>query len=401
MPPSSRSRAPRVAVTGDGAICALGADVPAILAGLREGRVAVEPAPLPTTLRRKPPAFVVTAALGAEDDPRLPRTARLALHAARQAVARAWPAGPPVPPGRLGVCVGTTVGGTLNDEPFYGRYRRGEDPGPEAVRRWLAGDLAGCVADALGARGPLAVVGTACASGADALGLASSWLASGACDAVVAGGADELVRFPYVGFAALQNVSFEACRPFDLRRAGLSLGEGAGMLVLEREADARRRGASPLGLLLGYANAADAHHATSPHPEGRGLRAALAEALRRAGAEAPEAGFVNAHGTGTPDNDRVEGRVLADAFPRGTPVLSTKGCTGHTLGAAGALEAILTLHGLREGWVPASAGFATPDPECRVVPTTALTPVDARVAVSTSLAFGGTNAVLVLGRADA
>ena len=390
----------RLAITGDGAICALGSGIREILAALRAGRVALAPAPLVTSLRQPPPVFAAPDPPAGPGAPELYRTTLLALCAAREAAATAWPAGLPVLPGRIGVSLGTTVGCTLNHEPFYRAYRRAEDPGAGAVRRYFANDLAACVADALGARGPLATVANACASSADAIGLAASWLAAGDCDAVVAGGADELVRYPYIGFALLQNVAFEACRPFDLHRSGLNLGEGAGLLVLEREDDARRRGAAVRGRLLGYANAADAHHATTPHPDGRGLREALGLALRRAGVDASEIGLVGAHGTGTIENDRVEGKVLADSFPAGTVVCATKGYTGHTLAAAAVLASILTVHGLREGWVPRSAGFATPDPECRIVPTTALTPIDAQVAVATALAFGGTNAVLVLGRGD-
>jgi 3-oxoacyl-[acyl-carrier-protein] synthase-1/3-oxoacyl-[acyl-carrier-protein] synthase II len=398
--PERTSTGLRLAITGDGATCALGAGIPAMLAALRAGRVSLAPAPLATSLRRPPPVFAAPDPPAGPEAPDLYRTTRLALCAAREAAATAWPAGLPVPSGRIGVCVGTTVGCTLNHEPFYHAYRRGEDPGTGAVQRHFANDLAACVADAVGARGPLATVANACASSADAIGLAASWLAAGDCDAVVAGGADELVRYPYIGFALLQNVAFEACRPFDLHRSGLNLGEGAGLLVLEREEDARRRGAPVLGRLLGYANAADAHHATTPHPDGRGLREALAVALRWAGVDAHDVGLVSAHGTGTIENDRVEGKVLADLFPAGTVVCATKGYTGHTLAAAAVLATILAVHGLREGWVPRSAGFATPDPECRVVPTTAHLPLDAQFAVSTALAFGGTNSVLVLERGD-
>ncbi len=394
------SAGPRLAITGTGAVCALGAGIPGMLAALRDGRVSLVPAPLETSLRRPPPVFAAPEPPVRPEEADLFRTTRLALCAAREAGVAAWPAGPPVPPERIGVCVGTTVGCTLNHEPFYRAYRRGDDPGAGAVRRYFANDLAACVADAIGARGPLATVADACASSADAIGLAASWLAAGDCDAVVAGGADELVRYPYIGFALLQNVAFEACRPFDLHRSGLNLGEGAGLLVLEREEDARRREAPVLGRLLGYASAADAHHATTPHPDGRGLRDALALALRRAGVRADEVGLASAHGTGTIENDRVEGRVLADCFPPGTVVCATKGYTGHTLAAAAVLATILAVHGMREGWAPRSAGFETPDPECRIVPTAATTAIDARFAVTTALAFGGTNAALVLGRGE-
>jgi 3-oxoacyl-[acyl-carrier-protein] synthase II len=401
MPSGEASRAPRIVITGDGAICALGSSVPEILGRLRTGGAGPMPPALRTTLRQAYPVFSVADLPEEPGEEGLHRTARLAMRATREAIRGAWPDGLPVAPERVGVCLGTTVGCTLNDEPFYLAYRSGQAPGADALRRYVAHELAVLVADAIGAQGPVATVANACASGADAIGLAASWIASGQCDVAVAGGADELARYPYVEFALLQNVATEPCRPFDLHRNGLNLGEGAGVVVLEREDDARRRGAPILGALLAHASAADAHHATAPHPDGRGLRDALHKALCLAGVSAQDVGFVNAHGTGTVDNDRVEGKVLAELLPPGTAMFSTKGHIGHTLGAAGAIEAVFTLHNLLEQWVPRSAGFETPDPACCIVPTTQTMPLHCRVAISTSLAFGGTNTVLVIGRGEA
>jgi len=251
------------------------------------------------------------------------------------------------------------------------------------------------------ARGPTTTVVDACASATDAIGVGARWVAAGVADVVLAGGADALHRFPYLGFGVLRNTSTKDCRPFDRHRAGLNLGEGAGVLVLEREEHARGRGAHVLGYVAGYATSADAHHPTAPHPEGLGLRRAFTLALRHAGLDAEKLGFVHAHGTGTIHNDRVEGRVLADLCGPSITVLSTKGYTGHTMGAAGALGAIFALGHLRDGLVPRSAGFEVPDPECVVVPTTEPKPLSAEAAASSSLAFGGTNSVLVLRRGDA
>ena len=170
--PERASSGPRLAITGDGAICALGRGIPEILAALRAGRVSLAPAPLVTSLRRPPPVFAAPEPSGGSEVQDAYRTTRLALCAAREAAATAWPAGLPVAPERIGVCVGTTVGCTLNHEPFYRAYRRAEDPGAGAVRRYFANDLAACVADAIGACGPLATVANACASSADAIGLA-------------------------------------------------------------------------------------------------------------------------------------------------------------------------------------------------------------------------------------
>ncbi|MBI4705415.1 MAG: beta-ketoacyl-[acyl-carrier-protein] synthase family protein [Deltaproteobacteria bacterium] len=396
----------RVAVTGWGAVCAPGATVAQSMDALYAGRVPpAEPERLATTLRERPRAFFVPAGLGRELDaaerPLRTRSAELALVALGEARAMAWPRGLGFEPARVGVCMGTTVGCAFNDEDFYRRYRQDRVALLEPVARYTDGDLSGTLAVAIGAQGPALTVANACSSGTDAIGLGASWLRAGLCDLVVAGGADRLSRFPYLGFYALRNSSTRDCRPFDRDRDGLNLGEGAGVLVLEREPDARRRGAEVLGLVAGYGCAADAHHATAPHPEGRGLRLAIAHALADAGLESRAVGLVNAHGTGTVHNDRVEGQALVDCLSPEVTVVATKGYTGHTLGAAGAIEAIFALCNLRDGRVGPSAGFATPDPACAVVPTREPAATPARVALSTSLAFGGTNSVLVLLAGDA
>ncbi len=387
-----------VAVTGAGCISALGRGLEASLAALFAGDIQpLGTVTVDTSLDLKPAVFGVLDPVLLAGDERFTRTTGLALTAAVEALAQSWPGGCGVAPERLGVCFGTTVGSTFNEEPFYRAWLAEADPPADAITRYLANDLARAVAGQLGASGPTVTVANACASSADAIGMAMDWLESDRCDVVVAGGGDELARFAYLGFAALKNASPERCRPFDLERKGLNLGEAGAAVVLEREADARRRGARVLGRVLGYGAAADAHHMTAPHPEGRGLRAALAAALSQAGVAPRDIGLVNAHGTGTRENDRTEGRVLADLVSPDTPVLSTKGSTGHTLGAAGALEAVLTLGCLLHRRAPASPGFRVADPDCVLVPTTDDTRVVRPVAVSTSLAFGGTNAALVLG----
>ncbi len=375
-----------VAITGLGLVSSLGAGVTESLQTLLTGRpVGPTAEPLPSDVPGAPPAFRVDAAL--EPDPDLTRTSRLALAAVREAI------GPrALDHGRVGVVLGTTVGCSFNGEAFYRAYRSGQEPDLGAVERYLRNDLARLVARRIGARGPAVTVVNACASGTDAIGIAASLIRSGECDAVVAGGADELERFAYHGFLALKNVSRRACRPFDRGRDGLNLGEGAAALVLERVPSA-----PVLGRVLGYAAASDAHHPTTPHPGGRGLRRAIGGALDAAGLGPSDLSFVNAHGTATIENDRVEGPVLADLLGPGVPVVSTKGWTGHALGAAGAIEAVLCACGLRDGRIPATAGLVEPDPECVVSPTREATPVGGAAALSTSLAFGGMNSALVLG----
>jgi 3-oxoacyl-(acyl-carrier-protein) synthase len=294
--------------------------------------------------------------------------------------------------------MGTTVASQLNALEFYKAYRETGAAPMTAVDRFLKGNLAEYIARRIGARGPQMSVVNACSSSTDAVGVALSWLKSGICDIALAGGSDELNHVPYCGFSSLGIANPGLCAPFDRDRQGLNLGEGAGILVMERAETARARGASSSLFLAGYGSSSDAYHLTAPSPQGVGLKAAIRCALAEARIEPGMVGFVNAHGTGTHDNDQVEGTTLAEIFGPGIKMLSTKGFTGHTLGAAGGIEAVLTAAGLRAGWVPASPGFRNKDDAIPLEPVREKTTVDGRFAVSTSLAFGGTNAAIVIGR---
>ena len=385
----------RVIISGLGAVSALGGDLCETARALASRNLPV-PQPSHFDPALALPVFTASPRPSAGDR-ELPvsRTCQLALQAAREALREAGD--PHLQPGiRLGVCLGTTVASQLNNLPFYAEFRRSGQPPLEPALDFLKGNLAEVVARHFRASGPRATIVNACSSGAEAWGLAMAWLQAGLCDAVLAGGADELNRVPLCGFHALGVSSDQPCRPFDRDRHGLNLGEGAGIGLLESEGSARPRGLADRPWLAGYAAACDAHHLTAPHPQGRGLSAAIQGALRQAGIKSADIGFVNAHGTATPDNDRVEGRVLNEIFGPNLVFLSTKGYTGHTLGAAGGLEAVFTTLALREGWLPASAGFANLDPEINLAPTTERTPVNGDFALSTSLAFGGNNAALIV-----
>ena len=382
-------------ITGVGVVSAAGCGVAASLRTLRRG---IRPDPAPRAF----PAFAVPRPMfaAAGDHPDDDRTFHLARAAAREALAdaglEALPAG-----FRLGVCLGTTVACQLNDIGFYDAYRKTGAPPLDAVDRFAAGSLAERVARAVGATGPVMTPVNACTSGTDALGVALDWLRTDRCDAVLAGGADELSAIPASGFHALGLTSPEPCRPFDRDRQGLNLGEGAGILVLERAASAARRGRAAALAATGFGAAADGYHLTSPHPDGLGLDLAIRAALADANLDAAAIDFINAHGTATRENDRIEGQVLGRRFGPAPRVVSTKGYTGHALGAAGGIEAVFTALALREGWIPPSAGFATRDEAIPFAPLTALTPVVGRHALSTALAFGGNNAALVLSRREA
>lgn len=298
---------------------------------------------------------------------------------------------------RTGVCLGTTVASQLNDIEFYRSYKQTGKAAMNSVDRFLKGSLAEIVARAVGAQGPYCTVVNACSSSADAIGVALSWLRNGVCEIAIAGGADELNRVPLCGFGSLGIVSDSLCAPFDRDRKGLNLGEGAGVLVLEKMDVIRQRGRKPSLFIAGYGAAGDAYHLTAPRPDGAGLISSLRKSMSEAGIGPEDICFVNAHGTATRDNDRVEGAVLSSVFGPDIKVLSTKGFTGHTLGAAGGLEAVFTAASLREGWVPATAGFVNRDPNIQLAPVAGRTLIKGHYAVSTSLAFGGNNAALVIG----
>lgn len=299
---------------------------------------------------------------------------------------------------RVGVCLGTTVASQLNDLQFYTAYRQQRAVSMVAVDRYLKGNLAESIARRIKARGPALTVVNACSSGTDAIGIALSWLKSDLCDIVIAGGADELSHIPYCGFSSLGIINPGLCAPFDRDRKGLNLGEGAGIMVIEKAGIAEKRGVSSDLFLAGYGSMSDAYHLTAPSPDGAGLKASIRTALDEAGITPAEVCFVNAHGTGTADNDQVEGTVLEGMFGADLTMLSTKGYTGHTLGAAGGLEAVFTAAGLREGWIPASAGFQNRDLSIPLAPVREKTVIGGSYAVSTSLAFGGNNAAIVIGR---
>ncbi|MDO3379828.1 beta-ketoacyl-[acyl-carrier-protein] synthase family protein [Geoalkalibacter halelectricus] len=392
-----------VAITGAGCLCAAGPDLAACMEALFRGQRKPAPPELFSAGHAvKYPVFEVPESFfpaSMPADPDMLRTARLARAASAEALADAGWEAADLERLKVGVIVGTTVGSAMNNEAFYREYRDGGSPGMEPIGRFLAANPAAAVADYFGFRGPVQTIVNACSSGTDAVGIAAQWIRAGLCDLVLAGGADELCRTTYNGFISLMITDSEPVRPFDLKRKGLNLGEGAGMLVLESDALIQRRPDRVRAWLAGYGGACDAYHLTAPHPEGSGLKHALSEALDAAGCQPEDIAFINAHGTGTPDNDRVESRTLADVFP-GIPFLSTKGFTGHTLGAAGGVEAALTLVCLEQERIPANIGFSEPDPDLPACPVAVETIVAGRFALSQSLAFGGNNAVIVMAKGE-
>ncbi|HEY1899050.1 MAG TPA: beta-ketoacyl-[acyl-carrier-protein] synthase family protein [Steroidobacteraceae bacterium] len=292
---------------------------------------------------------------------------------------------------RIGLVMGTSTAAIDATEAFY---RHLDDPAgtpphlfqPQLHTPHSLGDF---VQRALGLEGLCFTIATACSSSAKVFCQAERLMRLGLCDAVVVGGVDSLCNSVLYGFRSLELLSPENCRPFAVDRRGLNIGEAAGFVLLEREgADLQ---------LLGYGETSDAHHMSAPHPEGLGARLAIEQALARAARRPEDIQYINLHGTATPKNDAVEARVVAALFPAATRASSTKGWTGHTLGAAGSLEAIITFLALRTGLIPGTLNTTQLDAECGPQIQLENTQGDIRFALSNSFGFGGSNCVLLFG----
>ncbi len=295
-----------------------------------------------------------------------------------------------------GIVFGSSVGGSFDSEGFLIKLIREGKFQPRPTRFHECHSSAELIADSFGLFGPAMTVSTACSSGALAIANAAEMIQAGEADVMLAGGADSLSRMTWAGFHALLLVDGQGCRPFDGTRGGMSLGEGAAVLVLEAEDSARRRGATILARLSGWGASCDAHHITAPHPEGAGAVAAMRTALARAGLEPSAINYVNAHGTGTRDNDLAEAKALKALFgERVPPFSSTKRFFGHSLAASGAIEAVLCVEALRHQQLPPNPGFSQVDPAIGLEPVRELASAKLTHVMSNSFGFGGNNAVLI------
>jgi 3-oxoacyl-[acyl-carrier-protein] synthase-1 len=297
---------------------------------------------------------------------------------------------------RVGVFLGTSTSGILQTEIAY-RHR---DPATGALPASLhygethnSFSVARYVRAALELAGPAYVVSTACSSSAKVFAAAARMIELGMVDAAVVGGVDSLCMTTLYGFRSLELVSSDICRPWDAQRAGLSLGEGAAFALLEREPSQVQ------AWLLGAGESSDGHHMSSPHPEGLGAAAAMRGALADAGLRPDEVDYLNLHGTGTPGNDAAEDGAVCAVFGTALPCSSTKGHTGHTLGAAGGVEAVIAMLSLQHGFMPGGLNLAQPDPALHADYLQQPREGRLRVAASNSFGFGGSNACLVFGAA--
>lgn len=409
----------RVVVTGMGAVSPVGNDVPSMWASLLAGRsgvgliTSIDTSQLKTKIGAEVKDFDATLYMERKDVRRSDRYTHFALATASQAVADANLTMGHEDPRRVGVIVGSGIGGIIT---MFEQYDVLRDRGPRRVSPFtvpsmLANSASGQVAISLGARGPNLVPVLACATGNAAIGEGFALIRRGVADVMVAGSAEAAIcDLAMAGFEIMGALSAHnddparASRPFDAARDGFIMGEGAGMVVLESLAHARARGARIYGEVLGYGLTADAYHPTAPRGDGLGASEAMAMALAEARIEPQAVGYINAHGTSTPLGDVGETaaikRIFGDHAYR-LAVSSTKSMMGHLLGAAGAVEAIVCLKTLEEGFIPPTINYETPDPDCDLdyVPNTARQ-ADVRVVLSNAFGFGGHNATLVFAKLD-
>jgi 3-oxoacyl-[acyl-carrier-protein] synthase II len=409
---------PRIVITGLGAVSPLGHDVESTWAACRAGTSGVGPitqfdaSALPTRIAAEVTDFDAVGHLGVKEVRRTSRCIQLALVAARQAVADSGLDIAAISE-ETGVLVASGVGGLeVLERSTLKLHQQGvRRVSPFTVPSMIADMPAGMIAIEHGAKGPNFAVVSACASAAHAIGEAAEWIRRGDATAVIAGGTEASVCALGVGsFNAMQALSTRndeperASRPFDRDRAGFVMGEGAAIVILEELEAARRRGAHIYAELSGYGATADASHITAPEPNGDGARRSILRALDRAHARPEDVNYINAHGTGTQLNDAAETKAVKAALGEVAatiPMSSTKSMHGHLLGAAGALEGIITVLAIRDQYVPPTINLEEPDPECDLdyVPNVGRNHrID--LAISTSFGFGGHNACLAFSRVE-
>jgi 3-oxoacyl-[acyl-carrier-protein] synthase II len=399
---------PRVVITGAGIVTSLGRGWAANAAAFRAGKTGFRPVTrfdvsrqrvktaAEVDLPRQRPATQLTE----KQEQRLDRASRLLLLAAEEAWRQSgWSASDCLP-----VVLGTTAGGMTLGEDYFrqavGQPHRQKGQ-PTRALHYQAQTQAGMVLNAFGSVGPVTIISNACASGTNAIGGAWERIRRGQAERILTGGYDALSQMVFSGFDALQALSPTRCRPFDAHRDGLAIGEGAAVLTLETLASAQKRGAEILGEIAGYGVSMDRHHLTQPHPEGDAACHAMERACESAQVAAENIDYVNAHGTGTVLNDQAEAKAISRWAGRQAgrlPVSSTKAGTGHLLGGAGAVEAVVCLMSLREQWLPPELAFETPDAACAFRSVARPEDASVQVALSNSFGFGGVNASLVLRR---
>ncbi len=393
----------KVLISGIGVISAIGSDVSENLHSLKNGESGVGAIRFLKTNHKLPACEVkmtneeLAAAIGLSSAEGYSRTTLLAMKAAKEAVENSG-----IATGSAGFISANTVGGMDRSELAYEQVAADQeqiDFSPFTTHE--CADSTRKVAAFLGLKGYQATISTACSSSANAIILAAKMIEQGMADVMVAGGVDALTKFTLNGFNSLMILDSEPCRPFDDTRKGLNLGEGAGFVVLESEAHLRKRGGKALAQLSGFANTNDAFHQTASSPEGEGAFLAMTQALKRANITPEDISYVNVHGTGTSNNDASESQAMLRIFDQNIPLFSsTKAFTGHTLGAAGGIEAVYSVMAIQGGCVFPNLRFKEAIAESGLVPQTEFKEgVEIQHVLSNSLGFGGNSTSLVISKA--
>ncbi|HQX01546.1 MAG TPA: beta-ketoacyl-ACP synthase II [Anaerolineales bacterium] len=405
----------RIVITGMGTVNPLGLNVKDTWGNLIAGMSGVAPitlfdsSPLQVHIAAEVKQFKPENFMDAKEARRRDRFEQFTVAAAREALAHSGLQITEENSGRIGVIISSAIGGlhSLQEAILTNHTEGPRRVSPFLIPMLMANGGAGMTAIEFGIKGPCFSVASACASGSDGIGTALMMLRTGMIDAALAGAAESTITstgvaaFDRVGAMSRRNDDYSMTpQPFDKNRDGLVMGEGAAVLVLERESSAKARGAAIFAELAGYGATADAFHVTAPHEYGQGGASAIRMALSSAEANIEDVGYINAHGTGTLLNDQSETRAIKASFgdlAYKIPVSSTKSMTGHMMGATGALEAIFCVQAIREGILPPTINYRTPDPECDLdyIPNTAR---DAKItlAISNAFGFGGHNAVLAV-----
>ncbi len=387
-----------VVVTGRGVVSPVGNEPDAFFDALAAGQSGIVPADDGGAAEAPASGFDPETWQTPRDVRKTDRYGQFAISAGLQAWHEAGLADAGVDPERVGIIFGTGIGGMTTIEATYGEFFEGgpREVSPHFITMMMSNAAAGLLAIQLGVYGPSWSVSSACATGAHAIGDALRMIQFGDADVAVAGSSEAtLCGLPDAAFGRMGALSKEGVsRPFDERRDGFVMGEGAGALILEAEEHAVARGAEIIGRVVGFGASSDAFHMAQPDKTGRGAAAAMRNALRSAGAEPTDVAYINAHGTSTPFNDAIESRAIVEVFNgHGPAVSSTKGQIGHLLGAAGAVEAVATITALQRGVLPPTGGLEQPDPECEIDHVLEAREVPgAKLALSNSFGFGGQNA---------
>jgi 3-oxoacyl-[acyl-carrier-protein] synthase II len=401
----------RVVITGLGTVNAIAGSASEFSTALRKGVCGIGPVTVfDTTEFRTHTGGEVKSFVPRQMIPpefslkRMSRTDRMAMTAALEALRDAglFPF-PEVLQPDTGVVIGGGAGGMLEGEEAYRQYLKGSGKGVRysPFSAFCCASSADQIASNLGLMGPKTTFMTACSSGATAIGYARDLIRDGTATVIIAGGAEPLCRMTYASFNALQAVDREYCKPFDKNRQGLSLGEGSGIMILEALSHAQKRGARIYGEVLGYGVSCDSYHMTAPDPEASGAARCMEAALRDSSLAPGQVDYINAHGTATPANDSTETKGIKAVFGQQAyhiPVSSTKSMTGHTLGAAGAIEAVACVLAIFQHFIPPTIHLTEPDPECDLdYVTEGSREAEVNIVLSNSFAFGGNNTAIVLG----